>query len=701
MKPILTFSLAAFLCLQGFSQDNPFFKEWKNLFGVPPFNEIKVEHFMPAYQAGMAEEAAEIWAIIRNPEAPSFENTIVAMDKSGGLLRKVTPVFSGLSSVNDNPELQKLARQFSPMMSKHRDDINLNPLLFQRVKVVYAQKDNLNLNIEQKKLLENTYRRFVRSGADLPADKQEQLRKINSELAALQLQFGQNLLAETAAYTLKTAEKSRLSGLTDAMLSEAQSRAKKANEINAYYFGLDNPSIMPFLQYADDRDYRTQMLNAYLNRANHNNAQDNKEVIKKLITLRLERAKLMGYETYAQMAIEDRMSKDPETVMTFLNKLWTPSLTMAKKELKDIEAVMKKQNVPLPATAADWRYFFNKSNQQKYNINQEEVRQYFQLDNVRQGIFTVCDRLWGITFKRLDNMPVPHPEATAWEVIDKDGQTTLAVIYMDMHPRPGMKRGGAWCGSYRSQSFDEKTGKRILPIITIACNFTRPSGDKPALLTTDEANTFFHEFGHALNHLFRETKYYGTSGNQRDFGEFASQVMEHWVLEPEVLKTYAKHYQTGAVIPNALVKKITQSEKYGQGFASTEFLAASLLDMEYHLLKEIPKDLNIEKFETDVLNKYGLISQIPPRYRSTYFSHTFSGGYTAGYYMYIWAEQLDSDAFEAFLEKKNIFDPDLANKLRYEIFARGGIEDAMVLYKNFRGKEPDVNALLRNRGLGK
>ena len=698
-KEILTITIAMTLSLPGFAQDNPFFKEWSTPFGVPPFNEIKIEHFWPAYQAGMAEEMAQIWDIIRNPEAPTFENTIVAMDRSGRLLNKVTPVFSGLTSVNNNPELQQLARQLSPVTSKHRDDINLNPELFKRVKAVYAQKDRLTLNVEQAKLLENTYRRFIRGGADLPTDKQEKLRQLNSELAALQLTFSQNVLAETAAYQLKVSDQSKLTGLTEAMLTEAQSRAQKNNDASAYYFGLDNPSIMPFLENADNRELRTEILNAYLTRANHNNANDNKEVIKKLVTLRLERSKLMGYDTHAEQAIEDRMSKDPETVMTFLNKLWTPSLTMAKNELKDIEAMMRRRNVPAPSTPADWRYFFNLSKQQKYNINLEEIRQYFPLDNVRNGIFYVCNRLWGITFEELKNMPVPHPEATAWECKDKDG-TTLGVVYLDMHPRPGMKNGGAWCGSYRSQSFDEND-KRIIPIITIACNFTRPSGDKPALLTPDEVNTFFHEFGHGLDGLFRATKYRGTSSTQRDFVEFASQLMEHWAFEPEVLKMYAQHYKTGAIIPNALVRKIEQNEKYGQGFATTEFLAASLLDMEYHLLKEIPGNFDIERFEQSVIEKYGLIPQIPPRYRSTYFSHTFSGGYTAGYYMYIWAEQLDSDAFEAFLEKKNIFDPDLAHKLRSEIFARGGIEDAMTLYKNFRGKEPDVNALLRNRGLGK
>jgi len=697
MKPFFLIIFSFFINLQVFSQENPFFRDWVTPYGVPPFDEINIEHFMPAYQAGMAEEMAQIWAIIRNPESPTFENTIVAMDKSGELLRKVMPVFSGISSVNNTPELQVLARQFSPMLSKHRDDINLNPDLFLRVKAIYEQKESLILNIEQQKLLENTYRQFVRSGADLPQDKQEQLRKLNSEISALQLNFSQNLLAETADFTLKITDRSRLSGLSDAMLAEAQSRAQKANEHDTYFFGLDNPSIMPFLQSADDREYRTKMLSAYLNRGNRNNEKDNKDIIKKLIALRLERAKLLGYANFAELAIEDRMSKDPETVMAFLNKMWVPSLKMAKNELIDIEKMMKKQKLSPPATPADWRYFFNLSKQTKFNINQEEICQYFKMENVREGIFYVCNRLWGISFSELPNMPLPHPEATVWECKDKDG-TVIGIVYLDMHPRPGMKNGGAWCASYRSQIVD-KNGTRTIPIITIACNFTRPSGNKPALLTTNEANTFFHEFGHGLDGLFKETKYYGTSRNQRDFGEFASQVMEHWAFEPEVLKVYAKHYKTGASIPSALVKKIEQNEMYGQGFITTEFLAAALLDMEYHLLTEIQQDFDIENFEKSTLEKYGLISQIPPRYRSTYFSHTFSGGYTAGYYMYLWAEQLDSDAFEAFLEKKNIFEPELAHKLRYEIFARGGIENAMVLYKNFRGKEPDVNALLRNRGL--
>ena len=696
MKYILfiTFSISGFMQL--ISQNNPFFQEWKTPYGVPPFEQVKPEHFMPAFQAAFAEDMADVWSIIRNQDEPDFFNTIVALDQKGALLRKIAPVFGGLSSVANSPELQQIARDLSPIRSKHSDDINLNPLLFERVKAVYQKRDKLNLNEEEKRLLDNTYKGFIRGGADLPAEKQAKLRKINSELSALQLKFGQNLLAETADFVLNVKDINLLKGVSEEVLEEAKKRAVKAGKENEWHFGLDNPSIMPFLETAQNRDLRIEILNAYLNRCNNNNDKDNKEIIKKIITLRLERAQLMGYENFAQFAIEERMSKNPDIVMEFLNKLWSPSLEIAKNELADIEAMMKKDKVSLPAIQADWRYYSAKAAGKKFNIDEEEVKQYFSLNNVREGIFYVCDKLYGIRFRQLNDLPVPHSEATAWECTDKDG-SHLGLLYMDMHPRPGQKSGGAWCGSYRSQSYDQN--KKISPVVTIACNFSRAGVDKPALLTSDEVNTFFHEFGHALHNLFKDTKFGGTSSPQRDFIEFPSQIMEHWAFHPEVLKVYSKHYKTGKIIPKDLVEKLIRKEQYGQGFATTEYLAASLLDMEYHKMSSVQPDFDIVKFESSVMNKYGLIPQIAPRYKSTYFSHTMSGGYTAGYYMYIWAEQLDSDAFEAFLEKNNIFDPELANKLRYEILARGGILDAMDLYINFRGKKPDVDALLRNRGL--
>jgi peptidyl-dipeptidase Dcp len=697
MKSILNLMVFCILSVHLLSQNNPLFQDWKTPYGVPPFEQIKPEHIMPAFQAAFAEDMADVWAIIRNQEEPDFNNTILALDQKGALLRKIGPVLGGLSSVANSSELQQIARDLSPIRSKHSDDINLNPLLFERVKVVYEKRDKLNLNEEKTRLLENTYKGFIRGGADLSAEKQAKLRKINSELSSLQLKFGQNLLAETADFVLKVEDINQLKGISKEGLEEAKKRAVKAGQDNAWYFGLDNPSIMPFLESAENRDLRTEILNAYLNRGNNENDKDNKEIIKKIVTLRMERAQLMGYENYAEFAIEERMSKNPEIVMNFLNKLWLPSLQMAKTELKDIETLMKKEKFSLPVTPSDWRYFTAKTVSKKFNVDEEEVKQYFSLDNVREGIFYVCNKLYGISFSQVNDIPLPHAEATAWECRDKDG-SHLGLVYMDMHPRPGQKNGGAWCGTYRSQGY-KKDNSKINPVVTIACNFTRPGNDKPALLTSDEVNTFFHEFGHCLHNLFKDTKFGGTSSPQRDFIEFPSQIMEHWAFNPEVLNVYSKHYKTGKSIPNDLVDKLIKKEQYGQGFITTEFLAASLLDMEYHTLKSIPEDFDIEKFETGIMNKYGLIPQIPPRYRSTYFQHSMSGGYTAGYYMYIWAEQLDSDAFEAFLEKKNIFDSELAHKLRYEILSKGGILDAMDLYINFRGKKPDVDALLRNRGL--
>ncbi len=697
MKKILFMSFSLILINSIYSQKNPLFTNWNTPYGVPPFETINPEHFMPAFQAGFAEEMADVWKIIRNQDEPDFENTIVAFDMRGELLRKINPVFFGITSIANNDQLQQIARELSPMRSKHNDDISLNPLLFEKIKYVYDNKGKLNLNTEQNRLLENTYKSFVRNGALLSAEKQAKLRKVNSELATVQLKFSQNVLAETADFKLKISDIKKLDGLTSEIIEDAKSRAVKAGEPDLWYFGLDNPSVMPFLENAKSRELRTQILNAYLNRGNNGNDKDNKENIKKILSLRMERSQLLGYRNYAEYAIEERMSANPDIVMNFLNKLWKPSLNKAKSELKDIEKMMKKDKVELPVTPSDWRYYATKASESKFQLNENDIKPYFPLNQVREGIFYVANRLYGITFKEVKNIPLPHNEATAWQCNDKDG-SILGIVYLDMHPRPGQKNGGAWCGTYRSQSYSD-SGEKIFPIVTIACNFSRPVGGKPALLTTDEVNTFFHEFGHGLHNLFKDTRYQGTGRPQNDFIEFPSQVMEHWAIHPEVLKIYAKHYENGKPLPEKTIKKLIQKEMYGQGFATTEYMAASLLDMEYHMLETIPEKLDIEKFEQEILNKYGLISQIPPRYRSTYFGHTFSGGYSAGYYMYIWAEQLDSDAFEAFTQKNDIFDPVLSGKLRSEILSRGGIEDAMILYKNFRGKEPDVNALLRNRGL--
>lgn len=674
---------------------NPFFTEYATPFGVPPFDEIKLEHYKPAFLKGMEEQAKEIDAIINARSMPDFENTIVALDQSGQLLRRVSAVFYGLNSANTSDEMQALSKELSPLLSKHSDDISLNPRLFERVKQVYDNKEKFNLDKEQTKLLEETYQDFVRGGANLDSAKQAKLRQLNSEIAMLQLTFGQNMLKETNAFQLVIGKKEDLAGLPESLIANAAAAAKAAGMEGKWLFTLHNPSVMPFLQYADNRALREKIFKGYINRGNNNNDADNKEVVKTLLQKRLEKAQLMGYEDYASFVLEDRMAKTSANVYNLLDEVWAPALKQAKAELADIQNEIKKEGNSFEAEGWDWRYYFEKAKKAKFNLDENQIRPYLPLNQVREGAFYVANKLYGITFTQLKDMPLPHPDALCFECKDKDG-THLGVLYMDFFPRAS-KRGGAWCGSYRSQTYAD--GKRQGPVVTIVCNFTQPAAGEPALLSADEAATLFHEFGHGLHNLFKDVHYYGVSGVPRDFVELPSQIMEHWVFEPEVLKVYAKHYKTGEVIPAELIEKLDKSGKYGQGFATTEYLAASLLDMDYHVLKEIPADFDVMAFEQQTLGKRGLLKQIPSRYRTTYFNHTMGGGYTAGYYSYIWAEVLDADAFQAFKETGDIFNQDLAQKFRTYILTPGGIDDAMDMYKNFRGKEPGTDALLKNRGL--
>lgn len=674
---------------------NPFFTEYATPFGVPPFDEIKLEHYKPAFLKGMEEQAKEIDAIVNARSMPDFENTIVALDQSGQLLRRVSAVFYGLNSANTSDEMQALSKELSPLLSKHSDDISLNPRLFERVKQVYDNKEKFNLDKEQTKLLEETYQDFVRGGANLDSAKQAKLRQLNSEIAMLQLTFGQNMLKETNAFQLVIDKKEDLAGLPESLIANAAAAAKAAGMEGKWLFTLHNPSVMPFLQYADNRALREKIFKGYINRGNNNNDADNKEVVKTLLQKRLEKAQLMGYEDYASFVLEDRMAKTSANVYNLLDEVWTPALKQAKAELADIQNEIKKEGNSFEAEGWDWRYYFEKAKKAKFNLDENQIRPYLPLNQVREGAFYVANKLYGITFTQLKDMPLPHPDALCFECKDKDG-THLGVLYMDFFPRAS-KRGGAWCGSYRSQTYAD--GKRQGPVVTIVCNFTQPAAGEPALLSADEAATLFHEFGHGLHNLFKDVHYYGVSGVPRDFVELPSQIMEHWVFEPEVLKVYAKHYKTGEVIPAELIEKLDKSGKYGQGFATTEYLAASLLDMDYHVLKEIPADFDVMAFEQQTLGKRGLLKQIPSRYRTTYFNHTMGGGYTAGYYSYIWAEVLDADAFQAFKETGDIFNQDLAQKFRTYILTPGGIDDAMDMYKNFRGKEPGTDALLKNRGL--
>ena len=560
---------------------------------------------------------------------------------------------------------------------------------------MYDKQASMNLNKEQKKLLEETYKGFVRGGANLDADKQARLRELNEKISVLELTFGQNVLKETNAFKLVVDNKEDLAGLPESLIAAAAETAAADSMEGKWIFTLHNPSVMPFLQYADNRALREKIFKAYINRGNNSNGNDNKNVVKELVAARLDKAKLLGYEDFAAFVLDENMAKNEKNVYNLLDQIWTPALKKAKEELADINAEIKKEGGDFEAEGWDWRYYADKARQAKFNMDENEVRPYLELNHVREGAFYVANKLYGITFTEIKDIPKPDPDAFAFECKDKDG-SSLGVLYMDFYTRPG-KGGGAWCGGYRDQSY--KDGKKVLPVVTTVFNFSKPAAGQPALLSVDEAETVFHEFGHALHGLFADVHYTGVAGVPRDFVELPSQVMEHWVFEPEVLKVYAKHYQTGEVIPQELVDKIVKSSKYGQGFATVEYLAASLLDMDYHTLKEQLPGMDIEAFEAEAMNKRGLIRQIPPRYRTTYFGHTMEGGYTAGYYSYIWAEVLDADAFEAYKETGDIFNPEVASKFRKYVLTPGGIDDAMDMYKNFRGKEPGIEPLLKNRGL--
>ena len=592
--------------------------------------------------------------------------------------------------------MQAISRELSPLLSKHGDDINLNPALFARVKEVYENQESFGLNKEQKKLLDETYKRFVRGGANLNEEDQAKLRELNSQISLLQLTFGQNMLKETNDFQLVIENEADLSGLPANLIANAAEVAAANGKEGKWIFTLHNPSVMPFLQYADNRDLREQIFNGYTNRGNNNNDNDNKEVVKQLLTARLEKAKLMGYNDLASFILEDRMSKNSAAVSELLDQLWTPAVAKANDELTEIQAEIAKEGNNFKAEGWDWRYYADRAKKAKFDLDENQVRPYLKLENVRDGMFAVSNKLFGINFKPLANMPLPHPDAEVFECTDKDG-AHLGVLYLDWFPRES-KRGGAWCGSYRSQTYNEN-GEKVAPVVTIVCNFSKPAAGQPALLSADETETMFHEFGHALHNLFRDVNYYGISGVPRDFVELPSQIMEHWVFEPEVLADYAKHYETGEVIPQELVEKLDNSGKYGQGFATTEYLAASMLDMDYHVMKDIPADMCVESFEAQTLGRRGLLSQIPARYRTTYFNHTMGGGYTAGYYSYIWAEVLDSDAYQAFVESGDICNTEVADNFRKYVLAPGGIDDAMDMYVNFRGQKPGIDPLLKNRGL--
>jgi peptidyl-dipeptidase Dcp len=561
------------------------------------------------------------------------------------------------------------------------------------VKSVYDNRDKFKLTDEEKKLLEDTYKDFVRSGAALLPEDKDKLRKINEELSRLQVQFGQNLLAETNGFKLILDKKEDLSGLPEGVIAQGAAMAKSMKMEGKWVFTLQVPSWTPFLQYSDRRDLREKLFTGYFMKGDNDNEYDNKSIIARIARLRVERSKLLGYKSFANFALERNMARTPEKVFEFLGQVWAAALPVAKAEAAAQQELINQDGGKFKLGPWDWWYYTEKIKKAKYDLDDEITRPYFKVDNVMEGMFYVANRLYGLTFTRRNDIPKYHPDVNTFEVT-RAGKH-VGILMIDNYPRPS-KRGGAWCGTFRSQRRDIK-GKMIYPIVTMVTNSTLPSADKPSLLTAYEAETLFHEFGHALNSLLSNITYPGSS-IPRDFVELPSQIMEHWVLEPEVLKVYAKHYQTGEIISQEIVEKLDKSSKFNMGFITVEYLAASLLDMEYHSLTE-PVDLDIRDFENKAMEKYGLIPEIKPRYRSTYFNHIWGGGYSAGYYSYIWCEVLDADAFQAFKETGDIFNPEVAARFEKEILSRGGSRDPLDMYIAFRGKEPGIDALLENRGL--
>lgn len=695
-----SFSYLIALLMIGFSmnlraEENPFMKDYNTPFGVPPFDKIKLEHYMPAFKEGIKQHIDEVRAISGNSESPTFENTVIALERSGSLLDKVSSVFYNMMSSNTGKELQEIAQNVTPLLSMHSDDIMLNADLFKRIKTVYDNRKSLNLNPEQSRLLEETYKSFVRSGANLEVNDKDNLRAMNEEISMLTLKFGQNVLSETNEYKLVIENKEDLAGLPQSAIDAAAHAAQDAGLNGKWVFTLHNPSFIPFMTYSAKRDLREKMFNAYSNRGNNDNVNNNNDVITRLVNLRIEKARLLGFRNHAEYVLAENMAKDPENVRRFLEDLWGFAKPFAETEAQELQKIINSEGGDFALAPWDWRYYSEKLREQKYNLNEEEVRPYFKLENVRDGIFELTKRLWGLTYTERKDIPKYHDEVTVYEVKKSDG-SHLGILYMDFHPRAS-KRGGAWMSSYRQQY--KVNSKEIKPVVTIVCNFSRSTAEKPALLTMDETETFFHEFGHALHGLLSDCEYKSLSGTSvpRDFVELPSQIMENWAFEPDVLAFYAKHYKTGEVIPASLIEKIQNSNKFNQGFATTEYLAAAMLDMEYHTL-ETPLTDNPMDFETKYLSNIGLIPEIISRYRSTYFNHIFAGGYSSGYYSYIWSGVLDSDAFQAFKET-NLFDKKTAESFLTNILSKGGTEDPMELYKRFRGREPQLEPLLKKRGL--
>jgi len=678
---------------QTMNNNNPFFTEYTTPFQTPPFDKIKIDHYLPAFEKGIKIKRAELDVIINNSDKATFENTIAAIEKSGKLLTKVSRVFFNISGSNGNDETQKIAETITPELSKLNNDIYLNEKLFQRIKSINDEKEKLNLTSEQLKVLDNYYTDFVRNGIGLDEEKKTRLKKINEELSMLSLKFGDNLRKETNAIGLVIGNKNDLVGLPDAVIQGAAELAKQNGLEGKWAFNLQRPSFTPFLQYSEKRDLREKLYKGYLTRGNNNNEFDNKEIIKKIIALRNEKVNLLGYKTYADFKLEKNMAKNPDNVNKFLADLWKPALEKSKEEAAEMQKLIDAESGNFKFAGWDWWYYAEKVKKEKYALDEEMLRPYFKMENVRKGAFDVASKLYGIQFVKRNDIPVYQPDVEVYEVKEADG-THIGILYTDYYPRNG-KRAGAWMSSFRGQS--NMDGEFINPLIVNVGNFSKPTEGKPALLSFDEVNTLFHEFGHGLNGLFGKSVYPGAKRSPVDFVELPSQIMENWASNPEVLKMYAKHYQTGEPIPDELIQKIINSQYFNKGFETVEYLAASILDMDWHTQTNV-SEIDPEKFEEESLNKIGLIPEIASRYQSTNFNHIFGGdGYSAGYYGYYWAAVLDADAFGAFLEN-GLFDKNTAESFRRNILEKSGSDDPMNLYVKFRGRKPKPEALIQRLG---
>lgn len=673
---------------------NPLLMEWDTPFGVPPFDKIKSGDYLPALKKGVEEKRADIEAIVKNTEKPTFKNTILALELSGKTLSKIRGPFYAVRGANTDSILDATAKVMAPEFSKLGDDVRLNPELFKRVDAVYQEKDKLKLTAEDLKLLEETHKEFIRAGVNLSEEKQQKLRKINTRLATLSQEFGDHLLNETNDFELYVTDKKDLGNASPALLAVAAREAKKRGHETGWSFTLHRPSVNPFLQSSPNHDLRKKIFNGYAMRGNNDNENDNKAILEEMASLRLQAAQLKGYKNHAAYVLSDNMAETPENVYKFMDQLWIPALNRAKRERALLAGKMKADGESNAFEACDWRYYVEKIRKEKYNFDEEETRPYFEVNAVREGVFMLAGKLFGLQFKEMKNIPTWHKDQQVFEVLEADGKH-IGVVYLDYFARPS-KRGGAWMNALRQQS---NVDHFVTPVVTTNFNFPPASDEMPSLLSFTQAQTFFHEFGHALHGLLSNVKYRSLSGTSvpRDFVEFPSQVMENWMSEPEVLKMYAKHYKTGEIIPNSLIKKMNEANDFNEGFRTVEYMAAAYLDMAWHTLEDT-KLQKTNAFEQKAMDKIGLIKEIIPRYRSTYFSHIFAGGYSAGYYSYLWAEVLDADAFQAFKETGDIFNQEVAKKYR-TLLSKGGTEKGMDLYKEFRGREPKIDALIEKRGL--